>query len=575
MKVIRFVFFLVITLALITFLNTPYNSIPPLGKLLSPHQGFWQNAEKEAISTPSALQLEGLKDEVIVRFDAQLFPHIFANNDEDLFYAQGYVTAFHRLWQMEFQQLNTAGRLAEVLREGFLERDRQQRRKGLTYGAQRTLEKALADPEAAKIIKAYTQGVNAYIDQLDYADYPIEYKLLDYEPEPWTELKCALLLSMMSDDLSRGEADLHNTNALKLWGRDTFDILFPERHPDIDPVIPTGTAFDFEPIAVNKPDVQFPQPLTRPKIEAPDEKNGSNNFVVGGSKTADGSVLFANEPDLGLNLPSIWYVCHLNSPNYNVMGATLPGSPLVIIGMNDSIAWGMTNAKRDLVDWYYVEFRDDSREEYKYDEKWLKTQKVVEEFQVRGGTTVYDTIVFTHYGPVVYDRNYDVSTEQLNLAMRWTAHDASDYQTFIQLNQAYNYDAYSEALSKYVGPPQNIAFASAAGDIAIRISGKFPVKWEEQGKFIMDGRDSRQEWQEMMPWEHTYKVLNPPQGFVSSANQHPGDGTYPYYDYDYNFEYYRNRRINDRLSVMTNITEEDMMALQNDNFNYIASELLP
>ncbi|MEM9328393.1 MAG: penicillin acylase family protein, partial [Bacteroidota bacterium] len=210
-----------------------------------------------------------------------------------------------------------------------------------------------------------------------------------------------------------------------------------------------------------------------------------------------------------------------------------------------------------------------------YDEKWLKTQKVVEEFQVRGGTTVYDTIVFTHYGPVVYDRNYDVSTEQLNLAMRWTAHDASDYQTFIQLNQAYNYDAYSQALSKYVGPPQNIAFASAAGDIAIRISGKFPVKWEEQGKFIMDGRDSRQEWQEMMPWEHTYKVLNPPQGFVSSANQHPGDGTYPYYDYDYNFEYYRNRRINDRLSVMTNITEEDMMALQNDNFNYIASELLP
>ncbi len=235
----------------------------------------------------------------------------------------------------------------------------------------------------------------------------------------------------------------------------------------------------------------------------------------------------------------------------------------------------MTNAKRDLVDWYLIEFRDNTREEYKYDDKWLKTQKIVERFEVKGGATVYDTIIYTHYGPVVYDRNFDVNSDKLNLAMRWTAHDAGDLGFFADLNKARNYEEYTAALTRFVGPPQNIAFGSSGGDVALRISGKFPVKWEEQGKFLMDGRDSRQEWKAYIPFEQGYNVLNPQRGFVSSANQHPGDETYPYYDYDHSFEHYRNRRINDRLNVMSDITVDDMKQLQNDNFNYIASELLP
>ena len=143
------------------------------------------------------------------------------------------------------------------------------------------------------------------------------------------------------------------------------------------------------------------------------------------------------------------------------------------------------------------------------------------------------------------------------------------------MNRAKNYEDYVEAFKYYTGPPQNMSFASVDGDISIWVNGKFPVKWQEQGKFILDGSNSSHEWQEYMPREHLVKVKNPPQNFVSSANQHPADSTYPYYDYDYNFEYYRNRRINDRLRILNGMKPEDMMKLQNDNFNYIASESLP
>ncbi|NQZ77608.1 MAG: penicillin acylase family protein, partial [Ekhidna sp.] len=400
---------------------------------------------------------------------------------------------------------------------------------------------------------------------------------LDYEPEKWTPLKCFLLISNMNNMLSRGERDLEHTNALKKWGREVFDILYPERPNVVDPVIPKGTAFDFEPIQVNKPDVSFPIRFTEPTIDQPNPDNGSNSFVVNGEKTANGKVILTNEPDLSLNLPSIWYVMHLNSPTINTMGATLPGGPGVIIGFNDSIAWGNTNAKRDLVDWYYIEFKDDERNEYLYNNNWVPTNKVVEEIKVKGAESVYDTIIYTHHGPVVYDRNFGSSRSEItNLAMKWTAHEGSKEIKALYLgNKAENYDDFVEAFSYFSGPPQNYSFASVSGDIALWINGKFPVKWEEQGKFLMDGSNIDHEWKEYMPQSHNLHVKNPPQNFVSSANQHAADSTYPYYQWDYSFEHYRGRRINDRLRVLNNITVKDMMELQHDNFNYNASEALP
>ncbi|MEM8894200.1 MAG: penicillin acylase family protein, partial [Bacteroidota bacterium] len=576
MKIFRFILSLLITVTLLYFLNTKKDQIPPLGKFMDPFAGFWQNGEKEGINHQDQLILDGVKQPVTIQFDDMIVPHIFAETDEDLFFAQGYITAYHRLWQMEFQLLATEGRLSEVIGKSMINFDKVKRRTGMKHAARLAEEQLLKDSEVHALVKAYSDGINAYINQIDYKQLPIEYKLLDYEPEPWTIYKTCLLLKQMSNDLSRAEMDLENTNLLGALGQETYDLLFPDRHAAVDPVISAGTPFDFEPIPAIQPDTAYPDLRIKETIENPNPDNGSNNFVVSGSKTNSGNPMLANEPDLGLNLSSIWYVAHLNSPSYNVYGATLPGAPFVIIGFNDSITWGFTNALRDVVDWYKVEFRDEQRDEYRYDDKWLKTDKSVETIKVRDGEDVMDTIVFTHYGPVSYDRNFMGDGELMNFAMRWTAHDASDDQrTFYLLNKARNYDEYVKAFSYYTGPPQNCAFASTSGDIALWINGKFPIKWEGQGKFLLDGTKSSHEWSGFIPHAHAIHERNPEQGFVSSANQHPADSTYPYYSYSYVYEYYRNRRINDRLKVMQNILPEDMMELQNDNYDYKAYEALP
>ena len=583
MKTLRFVLSFSITLALGIALNTKIGSVPPLGKFLSPFHGFWQNAENEPIDLSSNEIKEGLADSVNIYFDELYIPHVFASNESDLFFAQGYVTAYHRLWQMEFQLYSAAGRLAEILgpeigSTSLIEVDRQMRRIGLMYGAKKSEEKfKKEEPEVYALIESFSRGVNSYINHISYKDLPIEYKLLDYEPEEWTPLKCFLLIANMNNMLSRGEMDLEHTNALKKWGRETFETLYPERPEVVDPVIPSDTKFNFDPIVVEKPDVTFPLEFADPIIAKPDPDNGSNSFVVNGEKTANGRVILTNEPDLSLNSPSIWYIMHLNSPTMNVMGATLPGGPGVIIGFNDSIAWGNTNAKRDLVDWYYIQFKDQKRDEYLYNGNWVPTKKVVEEIKVKGSFSYYDTIVYTHHGPVVYDRTFNGERSDItNLAMKWTAHEASKEIKALYLgNKAENYDEFVEAFQYFAGPPQNYSFASVNGDIALWINGKFPVKWDEQGKFLMDGSNIDHEWKAYMPHSHNLHVKNPPQNFVSSANQHAADTLYPYYQFDYNYEYYRGRRINDRLRVMDNIEVEDMMALQHDNFNYNAFEALP
>lgn len=576
MKLARFIFALGLTLSFFFYLNYKQGKIPPLGSFLSPFTGFWQNGEIDDLDVPSVLNSDYLKAPVVIKFDDKLIPHIFAENDYDLYFAQGYVTAFHRLWQMEFQVLAAAGRTAEVVGESQLNFDRIQRRKGLVYGAKRSLEAAEKDPEVLNMIQAYTDGINYWIDELSYKDYPIEYKLLDYAPEQWTNLKVMLLLKNMADMLSRGENDLENTNALHVFGAADFNKLFPESFESIDPVIPKGTNWAFDGLVVERPDIVFPQIFTNETIENPDPRNGSNNFVVSANRSTSGKVLLANEPDLSLNLPSIWYVVQLNAPGINTMGASLPGAPSVIIGFNDSIAWGLTNAKRDVVDWYHIKFKNDKREEYQYDDKWLKTEQLIEKIEVRNGQNYYDTIIYTHYGPVSYDRNFLGNGDQLNLAMKWTAHEGSrELKTLYEVNRANNYDEFIEAFKYYSGPPQNFAFGSVHGDIAVTIQGKFPIKWDGQGKFLLDGRDSRQEWQAIIPADQNATVKNPNQGFVSSANQHPVDSTYPYYAYDYNYEFYRNRRINDRLRLLDNVSVKEMIRLQNDNFNYRASESLP
>ena len=579
MRQFIFILLLAITTVFIVLLSRRLGDLPPLGRLLDPVDGFWANARR--VPLPQSLQSADLKNPVQVYLDANDIPHIVAQNDWDLYWAQGYVTAYHRLWQMEFQITKTAGRLSEVLGEITENLDRRQRRYGLGYAAERMLEHMKKNPTTYQMFQAYSQGINAYIQSLDYADYPLEYKLLDYAPQPWSPYKSCLLVKEMADILSTDNKDIENNNLRAQLGDKMFALLFD--NVLVDPIAPAGTPFDFTPVVSDtnlaplEDSLQLPYPL----FDNHKELHGSNQVVVGPSLSASGNPLVANEPDLDLGLPSLWYLTHLvhEGDNFHTMGGSLPGLPGVVIGFNDSIAWGLTNANRDLVDWYAISFVNDARKEYLYDNQYYKTEKRVEKIIIRDKGVLYDTVVYTHYGPVVYDRNfgYDHQSKSANLALHWTGHlPSDDWYSIYLLNRARNYDDFKQAIPYLQAPPQNVCVGTAGGDIALWAQGRYPIKRIGQGKLVQDGTSARHQWQGFIPQIQAIHRENPPEGFLSSANEAPAyNEDYPYPIYWYNFERYRSRRLRDRLQTMQHIRPEDLIVLQNDNFNLVAYEALP
>ena len=573
MKYFKLLLSFALAIGIFFTLNNKLGSIPPLGKFLNPYTGVWQNETDESIS--GEILIPGLIDKVTVHYDAQLIPHVFAQNDLDLYRAQGYLTAKHRLWQMEFQTYAAAGRLSEILGEGALAYDRQERRRGMVYGAEQTIKKMSEDSDL-EFTQAYADGVNSYVNQLQSKDLPVEYKLLDYKPEAWSPKKTALLLMYMTKMLAGGDEDIENTNALRLFGKERFDLLFPDFFDLTDPIIPKETDWSF--IDVPQTPTTFSEPVLdsiAETIDKPDPNYGSNNWAVSGEKSYSGNAILANDPHLGLNLPSIWFVMQLKTPNHNAFGATLPGALAIIIGFNEYISWGQTNATRDVVDWYKIEFNEDGTK-YRYNNTWKDVKYRIEEIKIKGQASFKDSVRYTHHGPVVYDKNFKSDREKAGYAMKWIGHIGGNGQrTFLDLNKSKNYTDYLQALTHYTAPAQNFIFASTEGDIALWVQGKLPNKWEGQGKFIMDGSLPENDWQSFIPQAFNAHTKNPARGFVSSANQHPVDEAYPFYVYNDGYETYRNRVINSYFSAKDEFNIQDFKDLHNNNYNLKASELMP
>lgn len=575
-------------------LNNSHGRIPPLGKLLNPFAGFWQNGERMD-ALPEDLVLDGLTGEVRILWDTRRVPYIFADNDTDLYFAQGYVAALLRLWQMEFQVLHIAGRLTEIVGPAALPLDRFHRRFGMLWAAEK-MDRAFEDDlQTKQIIDAYAAGVNAYIDELKTKDLPLEYKILDYRPEPWSGVKSALLLMSMSYTLAGGSMDPALTVLREALGEDAVDLLFPYHFPLADPVIPPGTAWDFKPIPIPRiPEnvsapgaVPNPGGVTsasagqtlRPFGTRPGPGIGSNNWAVSGRLTQSGFPILCNDMHLGLNLPAVWYELQLSAPGVRVRGVSFPGAPTVVAGFNENIAWGFTNAGSDVLDWYAITFRDESRSEYLYGGEWRKTVVREEKIEVRGAKPAVDRVLYTHHGPVVRlqgEPAFDVADVPPDAALRWLGHDPSNLiLAFHRFNRADNCDDFMKALELWIHPAQNIVYADAAGQIAIVHSGMFPLRWKGQGRYILDGTDPAHDWAGWIPTEHLPRIKNPERGFVGSANQAPAGPEYPYYlGWNYvSFE--RGARINEILAESADITPEDMIRMQNDILGLRPRKVLP
>jgi penicillin G amidase len=582
MRIIPFLICAAITTVLIVIFNSTYVLPAPLGRLLSPQHGIWQNAEPVNHDYSDDLSFAQLTGKVNVYLDDRLVPHIFAEHENDAYFVQGYIHAKFRLWQMELQTHAAAGRASEIIGDKALAHDREFRRLGMVYAAEIALKEMEQDTFSKSIFDAYTAGINAYIESLTESNLPLEYKLIGYKPEKWNNLKAILFAKYMSYDLAGHDDDFEMTNAKSYFSKQDFEKIYPSMPDSLDPVIPRGTQFPTPKIVVIPP-VDADSAYFNKKDFAlvsenkPAKDNGSNNWAVSGKKTKSGSPILCNDPHLGLNLPSLWFEMQISTPAFNTYGASFPGFPGIIIGFNDSCAWGHTNGGRDVRDYYEIKFKDDSRKEYWFNNQWKQTVFRVERIKIKGTHDYLDTVAYTLFGPVMYDKSFGGYKNANNkyYAVRWKAHDPSnELKCFILMDRAKNYTDYSTAAGNLHTAGQNFAFACKNGDIAIKTQGEFPAKWKGQGDFIMPGIDSNYLWQGMIPPDETPFEYNPERGYISSANQRPADSSYPYY-LGRGYPPYRGFIINRKLSEMNDITPQDMMALQTNNYDVFAEMARP
>ena len=582
MRVLPFSISLLLTVALVYALNTRFGAAPAFGTFLSPQHGFWQNAESFNKNFNESFTLPQLKSGASVYFDERMVPHVYSDDQLDAVFVQGFLHAKFRLWQMEFQTHAAAGRLSEIFGERALNYDREQRRLGMVYAAENMLEEMNKDAVTKSLCDAYTAGVNAYITSLSESELPVEYKLLGYVPEKWNNLKIALFIKAMNKTLAGNVDDLEFTAAKAFFTDEQMKVLFPAVADSLQPIIPKGTPFETPGIVPVKPagaDSLYlgnKEPINLTETDKPNPNNGSNNWVVAGKKTKSGAPILCNDPHLELTLPSIWYEMQMSGPDINVYGTSFPGIPGIVIGFNDSIAWGVTNSQRDVRDYYEITLKDESKKQYWFNKQWTDTKLRIEEIRVKGKPVFYDTVAYTVFGPLMYDASFkNESTGGRSIAVRWKAHDPSnEAKAFWLLNHSKNYEDYAAAIKYFECPAQNFVFASKAGDIAIWQQGTFPARWDRQGLYIMPGTDSSYMWQGYIPQTENPHSLNPEQGFLQSANQRPVDATYPYF-IPGGYDLYRGITIHNKLSALSSITVNDMMNLQNENYNSFAATVRP
>ena len=557
------------------------NLTPPLGKLLHPFMGIAQNGEdKHLLSMLTIIDKMQVKDTVKVFLDERKVPHIYAKNTADLYYAQGYVTASLRLWQMDFTTYAAAGRLSEIFGgKDFLDYDRMQRRLGIPAAAKRSLTFIDTDPETNEILSAYTAGVNAYIRGLNYSDLPLEYKILDYKPEPWSKLKSVLILKSMAKNMTGYGEDMFLSKMMLALGETDFNQLFPDFYGHSTPVMDKEKPLQkMAAASLKKPDYldySFMSANTTLPGDSYNPRLGSNSWAVSGKKTKSGFPILASDPHLNLSLPGIWLEMQLSAPGINVYGVSIPGTPAVTIGFNENIAWGITNGADDVRDWYKLKISADTKK-YEFDGKWRNLVYRVEAIKRRGDPVSYDTIYSSIQGPVVISKNFvGPDPEMTDHALKWELQRPSnEFLTFIRLSSAKNYQDYREALTHYACPLQNFTFACADDTIAVIHQGKMAVKWQGEGRFILDGTKREHLSDKYIPQDSLPQLLNPDCNFVMSANQHPTYDNYPYYYSGFYSEKRANRL--QKLLVSDELFDiKRMEEIQLDNTADFATEALP
>ncbi|MBD3230132.1 MAG: hypothetical protein GF329_18280 [Candidatus Lokiarchaeota archaeon] len=598
---------LVTTIIFIVILTLSFGIIPALGNFLNPF-GIWTVPGNSEYPSTMTIRDSRLTSDVHVNIDTNGIPHIYAETDEDLYFALGYLHGYNRLFEADMFRRYASGMLSEILGEDLLSTDIYMRTLGFYRRAKEEIDflKVNATPYY-DLLQSYCNGMNVYIDSIVPNNLPLEYYILSITPESWKPFDVIVSKYLQSWGLTSIKNDLDFTLLKEKLPDDVFNELYPNWTiglPFEDPIIP-------EISASSEADVE--NTLTRtikgilnfmdsiPNILGDVENYvGSNNWVVNGSKTKTGNPLLAGDPHLQHQMPSLWYEVHMisneveNGMRYNTTGVTFPGIPLIIIGHNDHIAWSLTNVGGDGAVDFYDETINSNGTQYYYNNTWHPINVHTPKIDIKGGSSVIITVRETIHGPIISDilsDEYFNEYPKSNLSLKWSGlHTPLDgtynvVEAVYGINRASNWTQFNESLALWDSPPQNFVYADDQGNIAMTVAGAHPVRKQGvsgtpdpmlTGKLVQPGNGTGEEWAGFIPYGKVPQALNPDQCYLASANQRSINASYPYYMGSNSWASgYRAREINRILRSRDNFTLDDFKNLQADNYDYSASQFVP
>jgi penicillin amidase len=554
--------------------------LPALGPAFNPVTGAWTMAADASI-TSQTLHLAGLQKPVNVTLEADGTTHIVAQTDHDLFLATGYMHARFRLFQMDLLRRQGEGRLSEVVGKAALDSDRFELQLGLLRTAQ--AEWAAASTRSRDAGTAYAQGVNDRISEAE-TNHQLDamFALLGYQPKPWTPVDSLIVKGDMTQTLNFTDTPLVMALLEKSLGADLTSQWFTTLPPNPQSPYDPGP---YPPAAAPAPIATASQVTDNEAVAAADAYQrmaslpagliatggDSNNWAVAGSRSASGGALMAGDPHLHLTLPAIWYQLTMDSPSYHVSGVSIPGTPVVLIGHNQHISWSLTDAQNQQT-FFYLEHEDSAHPgQYLWNGAWKKYTTVSYDIPVLGGATDHLTVKVSVHGPVITERGQTTSV--------WWAGNipSQDLDVLLGIDQASDYQQFRDALRGWYSPTHNFVYADDKGNIGLISAGYYPQVAAGQPWLPMPGT-GEDDVTGTIPYDNIPQVYNPPDGIIWSANQRQVTADYPYYiGTDSNFfdPGYRANEIHRVLSSNAKLSAADMMALQTDTRDYLASEIVP
>ena len=537
--------------------------------------GYWFTTKSHP-QIDGTIRVAGLKSKTEVVRDSMGIPHIYAENTDDLFFAQGYVQAQDRLWQMEYNRRVGHGTLSEMFGATAIKQDRFLRTMGLGRAAR--ADAAALSEDDKRPLAAFAHGVTTFVET-HRGDLPLEFSILGVSPAPWQPVDTIAWGKVMAYNLSGNyEGELLRAALVGKLGEAKARELTPA-YPATGPFIIPPEAKEYKSHIPNPP-----APITVLTIGAPDLTEiaeihaslslrtpdvGSNNWVVGGAKTATGKPLLANDPHLGIQMPSIWYEMGLHCvPQnedcpYNVVGYTFPGVPGIVIGHNDRIAWGVTNTGPDVQDLFVEEIQGNQS---KFKDQWEDLQVVEEKIQIKGGTTETIKVQITRHGPIMTPVLSGVTKP---VALQWTAlrERSRLFESVLRIDRAKNWAEFRDALKLWDVPSQNFVFADVDGNIGYQMPGNVPIRAKGDGTVPVPSSTGEYEWTGYIPFDELPFVYNPPTNFIVTANNAVVPPMYKYFIAADWSASYRQQRITDLLKAKEKLSLDDMKAIQGDVYS--------